>query len=174
MVPAVKRSIVNDGYMPKQPLSAEEYRLRIGTEIGISDWVLIDQAMIDAFAKLTGDNQFVHIDPVRAREVGLGGTIAHGFLTLAVIGGLGPKQIAPLKGSVIGFNYGFDKVRLLMPVPSGSYIRARFVVTAVEQRRTDQVRLTHDVTVEIKGVQRIALAAEWIVLMVLDPDEVAR
>jgi acyl dehydratase len=116
---SAKQTILSDGYMPQPPLSLAAYRAALGREIGRSDWIRVDQAMIDAFAKLTGDNQYIHIDPGRARESALGGTVAHGFLTLALIGGVGPKIIPPIEGATIGYNYGFNKVRLISSVPSG-------------------------------------------------------
>jgi acyl dehydratase len=113
-------TITNDGYMPKPALSVSAYRTKIGREVGCSDWIRIDQAMIDAFASLTGDNQFIHIDPDRARKSALGGTVAHGFLTLAIIGGQGPKQMPPVEGAEIGLNYGFNKIRLIHHLPGSS------------------------------------------------------
>ena len=160
------QTILSDGYMPRPPLSLSNYRAVIGHEIGRSDWVLIDQPMINAFAALTGDNQYIHIDPIRARESPLGGTVAHGFLTLAIIGGLGPKVIPPIEGTKIGYNYGFNSIRLVAPVPSGSRIRAVFVAKGVEQRAPGQVTLTFGVTVEIEGRSKPALVAEWLTLMV--------
>lgn len=164
-MPHAPQSILSDGYMPRPPLSLPDYRAAIGSEIGRSDWVVIDQPMIDGFAALTGDNQYIHIDPVRARETPLGGTVAHGFLTLAIIGGLAPKIISPIEGTRIGYNYGFNRVRLMTPVPSGSRIRAVFVVKGAEQRAPGQVTLTFGVTVEIEGRSKPALVAEWLTLM---------
>ena len=162
------QTILSDGYMPRPPRSLVDYQATIGSEIGRSDWVLIDQPMIDAFAALTGDNQYIHIDPARARQSPLGGTVAHGFLTLAIIGGLGQKIIPPIQGTTIGYNYGFNGVRLISPVPSGSRIRAIFVAKGAEQRAPRQVMLTFAVTVEIEGRSKPALVAEWLTLMVSD------
>jgi acyl dehydratase len=161
-----EQTILSDGYMPHLPLSLAEYRAANGREIGRSEWVLIDQRMIDAFAALTGDNQYIHIDPARARQSPLGGTVAHGFLTLAVVGGLGPKNIPPIEGTKIGYNYGFNRVRLVTPVASGSRIRAVFVARGAEERAPGQVMLTLDVTVEIENGTKPALVAEWLTLMV--------
>jgi acyl dehydratase len=159
------QTILSDGYMPRPPLSLPEYRAAIGSEIGRSDWIAIDQPMIDGFAALTGDNQYIHIDPVRAGKTPLGGTVAHGFLTLAIIGGLAPKVIPPIEGTGIGYNYGFNRVRLMAPVPSGSRIRAVFVMKGAEQRAPGRVTLTFAVTVEIEGRSKPALVAEWLTLM---------
>ena len=160
------QTVLSDGYMPQPALSLSDYRAAIGREIGQSDWVRIDQPMIDAFADLTGDNQYIHIDPIRARQSPLGGTVAHGFLTLAIIGGLGPKIIPPIEGTKIGYNYGFNRVRLVAPVPSGSRIRVAFVARGVEERAPGQVMLKLGVTVEIENQAKPALVAEWLTLMV--------
>lgn len=161
-----EQTILSDGYMPQPPLSLSDYRAAVGREIGRSDWVRIDQSMIDAFAALTGDNQYIHIDPIRARQGPLGGTVAHGFLTLAIVGGLGPKIIPPIEGTKIGYNYGFNRVRLVAPVPSGSRIRVAFLARGAEERAPGQVMLTFSVTVEIENQTRPALVAEWLTLMV--------
>jgi acyl dehydratase len=160
------QTILSDGYMPRPALSLADYRATIGREIGRSDWVVIDQSMIDAFAALTGDNQYIHIDPARARATELGGTVAHGFLTLAIVGGLGPKVIPPIEGTKIGYNYGFNSIRMVAPVPSGARVRAHFVAKGAEQRGPGQVLLTLGVTVEIEGRTKPALVAEWLTLMV--------
>ena len=98
----------------------------IGTEIGVSKWILVDQARIDAFAEITEDRQFIHIDPVAAKQTPFGGTIAHGFLTLSLASAMSYDAVKPLDGVVMGVNYGFDKLRFLAPVPAGSRIRGRF------------------------------------------------
>ncbi len=163
---SAEQTILSDGYMPQPPLSLPAYRAALGSEVGRSDWVLIDQARIDAFAALTGDNQYIHIDPVRAAQTPLRGTVAHGFLTLAIIGGLGPKIIPPIDGTKIGYNYGFNSIRLVAPVPSGSRIRATFVARGADERAPGQVLLTFGVTVEIEGQPKPALVAEWLIVMV--------
>ena len=94
----------------------------IGTEVGVSDWITVDQARIDAFADITEDRQFIHVDPERAKATPFGGTIAHGFLTLSLLSRMSFDGVAPLEGVVMGVNYGFDKVRFLAPVPSGARV----------------------------------------------------
>ena len=163
-----EQTILSDGYMPQPPLSIAAYRAAAGSEIGRSDWIRVDQAMIDAFAGLTGDNQYIHVDPVRARDSPLGSTVAHGFLTLAIIGGLGPKTIPPIEGTRIGFNYGFNSIRFVAPVPSGARIRAIFTARGADVRGPGQVMLTFGVTVEIEGQTKPALVAEWLTLMISD------
>ena len=87
----------------------------IGTEIGVSRWITVDQARIDAFAEITEDRQFIHIDPVAAAQTPFGGTIAHGFLTLSLLSAMTYDAVPPLEGVVMGVNYGFDKLRVLAP-----------------------------------------------------------
>lgn len=159
-------TILNDGYMPRPPLSLVDYREAAAREVGRSDWIDIGQAMIDAFAKLTGDNQYIHVDPARARLTSLGGTVAHGFLTLALIGGVGPKTIPPIEGTTIAYNYGFNAIRFITPVPSGARIRAIFTCGELTERSPGRVLLAFDVTVEIEHKPRPALVAEWLTLMV--------
>jgi acyl dehydratase len=165
---SAQQTILSDGYMPQPSLSLAAYRARLGQVVGQSEWVHIEQPMINTFAALTGDNQYIHIDPERARQTPLGGTVAHGFLTLAIIGGLGPKTIPPIEGTKIGFNYGFDRIRFVTPVPSGSWIRAAFAARNVEQRSAGKIMLAFDVTVEIEGEAKPALVAQWLTLMVKD------
>src|SRR5690606_32562443 len=98
----------------------------IGQEVGVSRWITVDQARIDAFARTTEDEQFIHVDPERARTTPFGGTIAHGFLTLSLASAMSYDALAPLDGVVMGVNYGFDKLRFLAPVPAGSKVRGRF------------------------------------------------
>ena len=94
----------------------------IGQEIGVSRWITVDQARIDAFAEITEDRQFIHIDPVAAAHTPFGGTIAHGFLTLSLLSAMTYDAVPPLEGVVMGVNYGFDKLRFLAPVPAGSVV----------------------------------------------------
>lgn len=136
---------------------------KVGQELGVSDWLLIDQARIDAFAEVSGDHQFIHVDPARARaEAPFGGTIAHGFLTVSVLSALASQAQPQLAGLRMSVNYGFDKLRFLTPVRAGSRIRARFTLKSLEERRPGEVTVIWDVTVEIEGKDRPALIAEWL------------
>ena len=132
-------------------LAVEDYMRLIGSEIGRSAWICIDQAMIDKFADLTGDHQFIHVDPVRAAKSGFGSTIAHGLLTLSLIGALGPKTIPPVKGTKEGVNLGFDRVRFTAPVPSGADIRAVFHLKDIQESKSGQIKQLLGVSVELKG-----------------------
>jgi acyl dehydratase len=150
------------------PVSVDALRQRIGEEIGVSAWHLVDQERIDRFADVTEDHQFIHVDPARAAaEAPFGGTIAHGFLTLSLLARMGQEALPAIQGRAMGINYGFDRVRFLSPVPAGARLRARFVLGDVAMRSEKEVQLRYDVTVEIEGVAKPALAAEWLTLAVL-------
>ena len=105
-----------------------ELAARTGTEIGVSDWVEVSQDMIDRFADLTDDHQFIHVDPVLAAQTPFGGTIAHGFLVLSLLAKLGQSAEFVLEGIQMGVNYGFDKVRLVSPVRAGKRVSGRFTL----------------------------------------------
>ena len=134
----------------------------VGQEVGVSRWIEVDQARIDAFAKITEDEQFIHVDPERAKATPFGGTIAHGFLTLSLASAMSYDALAPLDGVVMGVNYGFDKLRFLAPVPAGSRIRGRFKLLSAEDKGGGRWLLKHELTVEIEGADKPALIAEWL------------
>lgn len=140
----------------------------IGSVEGTSEWVHIDQARINAFAEVTGDHQFIHVNPERAAaETPWGKTIAHGFLTLSLLAAMLediPNNPEWSKGALMGINYGFDKVRFLNPVVVDSQVRATSTISAVELKGSN-VMLTRSMTVEIEGVDKPALIAEWLVMM---------
>ncbi len=108
---------------PQVFTSAPELRAAVGQELGVSDWLEVDQKRIDLFADATGDHQWIHVDPERAAEGPFGSTIAHGYLTLSLLPALVP-QILRVEGVRMGVNYGTDKVRFPAPVPVGSRLRA--------------------------------------------------
>ena len=141
----------------------------VGQEVGLSRWITVDQARIDAFAKITEDEQFIHIDPERARATPFGGTIAHGFLTLSLASAMSYDAVAPLDGMVMGVNYGFDKLRFLAPVPAGSNIRGRFKLLSAEDKTGGRWLLKHELTVEIEGGDKPALIAEWLTMQMVKP-----
>jgi acyl dehydratase len=143
----------------------DEIRNRIGEEVGVSSWVLIDQARIDAFAGATDDRQFIHVDPEAAAQTPFGGTVAHGFLTLSLLSRLGAEAMLLPDGLRMAVNYGLDRVRFLAPVRSGSRMRGRFRLDSVEEKAPGQILMRHTVTVEIEGQAKPALTAEWLGLM---------
>src|SRR5690349_11660848 len=153
---------------PARPASIDSLRRRIGLEIGISAWHAVDQTLIDRFAEVTGDRQYVHVDPARARkEAPFGGTIAPGFLTVSLLPTMAEQALPPIEGKSLGINYGFDRLRFLAPVPSGARVRARFVLTGLKERAPAEFALHHKVVVEMDGAAKPALAADWITLVVL-------
>jgi len=143
-------------------LSAAEMTALIGQEVGVSDWFTIDQDRITAFAELTEDRQYIHIDPERAAATPFGTTIAHGFLTLSMLSAMAQSCLPRLINETMGVNYGFDKVRFLAAVPAGSRIRARFTLLAAGEAKAGEMTMKHKVEVEIEGHDRSALIAEWI------------
>jgi acyl dehydratase len=144
-------------------ISIADLKTRAGKEIGISEWLLVDQAMIDRFADATLDHQFIHVDLAKAAMTPFGGTIAHGFLTLSLLSAMLAQSDTPtVEGVRMGLNYGANKVRFLTPVRSGSRLRARFKLLELEEKRPGQLQQTIEATVEIEGGAKPALVAEWI------------
>jgi acyl dehydratase len=132
-----------------------------------SDWHVVDQARIDAFAKVTEDDQFIHIDPERAATTAFGGTVAHGFLTLSLLSVMAYGVLPRIEGVAHGVNYGFERVRFLHPVRSGSRIRTHFTLVSAKARSAREWLLTYDVSVEIEGAAKPALAAQWLTMQVI-------
>ena len=143
----------------------DEIRKRIGEEAGVSSWILVDQARIDAFADATEDRQFIHVDPDAAAQTPFGGTVAHGFLTLSLLSRMGAEAMLLPDSLKMAINYGLDRVRFLAPVRAGSRLRGRFRLDSVEEKARGQVLMRHTVTVEIEGEDKPALTAEWLGLM---------
>ncbi len=144
-------------------VTSQELQARIGEEIGVSDWVEVTQAMIDKFAEATGDYQFIHVDPDKAKLTPFGGTIAHGFLTLSLMPMLMQKADSPrIDGVKMGVNYGSNKTRFLAPVRSGKRVRGRFKLLELDEKRPGQWQQTTEVVVEIEGEDKPALITEWI------------
>ena len=147
----------------------ELLKAKEGVDEGYGDWFEITQGQINEFADCTVDHQFIHINPERATPL-FGGTIAHGFLTLSMLTHLTnsiDQDLPPLEGVMMGINYGFDRVRFLNPVLSGSRVRANSVVGKVELKGA-AINSTRVITVEIEGAAKPALIAEWIGRIVFD------
>ena len=140
----------------------EDIKSRVGSEVGVSDWIAIDQPRIDTFAEVTDDHQFIHVDPAAAAATPFGGTIAHGFLTLSLLSRMAADAMLRPDNIKMGVNYGFEKIRFLAPVRSGSRVRGRFRLQRFEEKRPGQYQFVHEVTVEIEGEDKPALIAEWI------------
>ena len=137
--------------MGGQVLSPAELQRAAGQEIGLSDWIEISQARIDAFADVTGDWQFIHLDPVRAAATPFGGTVAHGFLTLSMLSAMSYDALPAIDGMSASVNYGFDRLRFIAPVRSGAHVRGRFVLEDAEARADGSLMARLAVTVEIDG-----------------------
>jgi acyl dehydratase len=143
---------------------ASDFARHIGEEIGISGWMAIDQEMIDAFARLTGDDQWIHVDLQRARaELPHGRTIAHGYLVVSMLPKLS-RSIYRVAHRGRGINYGSNRTRFITPVLSGSRIRARQKVLSAEPLES-AMRITMESTVEIEGSDKPALVAETITII---------
>jgi len=145
-----------------EPMPLEAMRALIGTEIGVSDWIAIEQDRIARFGKATDDFAAVHLDREAARAMGLDDTFAQGFLTLSMLMRLQEGVLPVPAGMKSGFNYGFDRIRFLSPVMRGVRIRGRFVLRRVEEVRLGGWHRAVEVTVEIEGESKPALTAEWI------------
>ena len=149
-----------------QAMTKSELMELVGTELGKSDWFLIDQQRIDTFADVTEDHQFIHVDPERAAGSPFGGTIAHGMLTLSMIVHLCERFAPDIDGLQMVINYGFDKVRFAAPVKVDKRIRA--VAKLIEAKeRGGQLLVKTKVTIEIEGEQKPALVAEWLTMHVV-------
>jgi acyl dehydratase len=145
----------------------DDIRRRVGTEVGVSGWLTIDQARIEAFADATEDRQFIHVDPEAAARTPFGGTIAHGFLSLSLLSRMGAETMLLPEGMTMAVNYGLDRVRFLAPVKSGKRVRGRFTLDSVEEKAPGHILMRHTVTVEIEGEEKPALTAQWLTLLIV-------
>ena len=143
-------------------VSVEEFRSLVGKELGVSRWFEIDQARIDEFAKNTEDHQFIHVNPELAAKTPFGGTVAHGFLSMSMLAAMAFDAQPVVKGQAMAVNYGFDRVRMLSPVRSGSRIRGRFNLTAITDRGPKEFMTKTEATIEIEGSDKPALVADWL------------
>lgn len=140
----------------------QDLKQHVGEEMGVSEWVTVDQARINKFAEATGDHQWIHVDPERAaRELPIGSTIAHGYLTLSLVSELS-TQVLQIKKKRTGLNYGSNKVRFTGMVPAGSRVRLRSVLKAAEDVKDNGVRVISEVTMEREGADRPVMVAETI------------
>ena len=133
----------------------------VGKKLGASDWVTVSQEQIDAFADATGDHQWIHVDPERAKRGPFGRTIAHGYLTLSLVNCFLP-EILEVRGTSMGVNYGCDKVRFPAPVPVGSRVRGVGQLVAAEEVKGGAVQATVRVTVEVEGADKPACVVDTI------------
>ena len=146
-------------------MSVDEIKDLIGCEVGLSDWLHIDQERVNQFADATLDYQYIHLDQKRAAKTPFGGTIAHGFLTLSLISHLAGEHTVMPEGVQMGVNYGCNKLRFLAPVKVGSYIRARVVLKDFTEKRPGQFMSTLTITMEIQDEDKPAMICEWVTLL---------
>jgi acyl dehydratase len=150
----------------KPPISLVAYQNMVGHEVGVSAWHLLDQKRIDLYADVIEDHQFIHIDPERAkRESAFGTTVAHGFLTMSLLSIMSYEVMPVISGTTMGVNYGFDKLRFISPVRSGSRVRGRFMLAEAKLRKPNELFSRTHVSVEIEGEDKSALVADWISLI---------
>ena len=145
----------------------------VGKELGLSDWIVIDQARIDQFAECTNDSQWIHVDVERARrESPFGSTIAHGFLCLSLIGGTNLElSITPPDAAQL-LNYGLDKVRFMAPVKAGARVRNRVELLGAEAKGPGRVLLRTRHTFELEGESKPALVAEVLLMLIAPPPHI--
>jgi acyl dehydratase len=150
----------------KPPVSLGAYQAMVGHEVGVSSWHLVDQKRIDVYADVIEDHQFIHVDPARAKlETAFGTTIAHGFLTMSLMSIMSYEVMPVIEGTTMGVNYGFDKLRFISPVRSGSRVRGRFTLVEAKLRKPKELQSRTSVSVEIEGEDKPALVADWIGLI---------
>ena len=152
-----------DGPNTRYRTTLEQMRERVGTDFGVSEWMPIEQPRVDAFADLTEDRYFIHVDPQRAaRETPHGGTIAHGFLTLSLLSQMAYQVCPTIEGTKSGVNYGFNRLRFVAPVRTGSRVRGHFRLKGFDVQPGQRWTATWDVSVEIDGAGKPAIVAEWL------------
>lgn len=148
---------------PIRTMPLAEVKAMVGKEVGKSEWITITQPMINAFADLTGDHYFIHVNPERAaKETPFGGAISHGFLTLSMLAQMAYQANPRIAETKTGVNYGFNKVRFISPVLAGKRVRGKFVLKDLNTDTPGRWTSTYEVTVEIDGQDKPALVAEWL------------
>lgn len=144
----------------------EELLNAAGTRLEPSDWIEIGQDRIDTFADCTEDHQFIHVDQEKAAQTPFGGTIAHGFLTLSLLSRMVEGNGVFPENTVMGLNYGFDKVRFLAPVRAGKRVRAHIEIASIEPKDGGRFLMKQAISVEIEGEETPALVAEWLSMLI--------
>ena len=145
-----------------ETITRADMAARVGQSLGSSRWFTVDQSMIDGFADITHDHQFIHVDPAAAAQTPFGGTIAHGFLTLSLLSAMVYDAVPTMEGVTMGVNYGFDRVRFVSPVMVNARVRGHFTLAAFDTPGPNEVQTTLDVEVEIEGADKPALVARWL------------
>jgi len=142
-------------------MKISDLQARVGQSVGTSEWVEVTQDKINLFAEATGDFQFIHVDPDRAKETPFGQTIAHGFMSISLLAPM-IEQVRGDMGVAMVVNYGLNKARFLSPVKSGKRVRGHFKLLELTEKRPGQWQEVLEATVEIEGEDKPALIAEWI------------
>ncbi|RKE62651.1 acyl dehydratase [Dietzia kunjamensis] len=145
----------------RRPTSVQDLQDLVGVELGPTEWHVVDQAAIDGFADLTGDHQWIHVDPARAADSPFGSTIAHGLYSLSRTPAF-LEELMAFDGFTHSLNYGYDKVRFIHPLPVDSRIRLRASLTSVEETSPGAVKVVTMLTVEAEGIDKPILIAESI------------
>ena len=149
--------------------SFQTLKAREGEKIGVSDWLLVDQEMVNEFATLTQDHQFIHLDSKRAAvETPFGGAIAHGFLILSLVSKFALEVLPEDESNNIRVNYGFDRIRFISPVMCNSRIRGHFTLRNLIMSKPKELKQVYSLSVEIEQFDRPALVADWIVLTIFE------
>lgn len=148
-------------------INAKDIGNYVGKEIGVSSWFTVTQEQIDQFALATHDQQFIHVDPIKAAETPFGGTIAHGFLSLSLLSAISYEAGLALEKMTMGLNYGFEKVRFLQPVKVGSRVRGKMSLTEFTEKRPGQFLFNWHVEVEIENESKPALTAQWLTMTMI-------
>lgn len=149
-------------------LTREDLTASVGQPLGTSSWIEVDQEMIDSFGRLTLDEQPIHHDPAVGEAAGMGGTIAHGFLTMSLLSVMSYEVLPKIERETASLNYGFDRVRFVAPVRGGTRIRGHFTLTEAIERGKNGLMLRFDVSVEIEGEEKPALTADWLGLYLFE------
>jgi acyl dehydratase len=144
----------------------EEMASAVGTKFDPSEWIVVDQDRINTFTDCTEDHQFIHVDAEKAAATPFGGTIAHGFLTLSLLSKMIEGNGIVPENTVMGLNYGFEKVRFLAPVKSGKRVRAHVEVKRVDQKDDNRFLICNNISVEIEGEETPALVADWLSMVI--------
>ncbi len=150
-----------------QIVSREKLQELVGHTAEPTSWFKVEQERINLFADATLDHQFIHVDEQAAKQTPFGTTIAHGFLSLSMLSHFAAEFGIGIEGVVMGINYGFDKVRFINPVAVNSEIRAHAKLLEATEKKPGQFMLSYEVSVEIKGVDKPALLAEWLTMQIV-------
>ena len=140
-------------------IQASELKGLVGQDLGTSSWLTVEQERIDGFAEATGDHQWIHVEPERAKDGPFGSTIAHGFLTLSLIPALS-WEVYTVEGARLSVNYGLNKLRFITPVKVGKRVRAQVTLVSVDDVPGDALQVATKVTIELEGADKPAAVAE--------------